>query len=238
MSFDGGGCSVTTFKSTSGGNQATLNLLSTDTVTATNLSLRDMAFTGSGTLVAQASVDQGNNSGVAITQLDSRNLYWVGGSGNWSDSNHWSLSDGGSGGQCAPTPNDNVYFTSNSFSNANQVITLDIDNNGIVNLDWTGVTNSPQFNMTSKSLEISGSVTYTADMSISSPGTLKFITNSNSFFTSAGHNTGNLDIDKSGGVFSQLDNFNSSNRSLYVRSGSTYNSNDYDLSFHQIWECW
>ena len=31
-----------------------------------------MAFTGSGTLVAQASVDNGNNSGVTINELNSR----------------------------------------------------------------------------------------------------------------------------------------------------------------------
>ena len=34
-----------------------LDLIFTNTVTATNLSIKDMAFTGSGTLVAQASVD-------------------------------------------------------------------------------------------------------------------------------------------------------------------------------------
>ena len=125
-----------------------------------------MAFTGSGTLVAQASVDNGNNSGVTITQLSSRNLYWVGGSGNWSDNNHWSLSDGGSGGQCAPTPNDNVYFTSNSFL-PNQTVTLDAANVAFINMDWTGVINNP-FNMNSKSFEISGSVSYTANMTINS----------------------------------------------------------------------
>ena len=53
-----------------------------------------MAFTGSGTLVALGSIDLGNNSGVMITQLSSRNLYWVAGTGNGRITNHWSLTDG------------------------------------------------------------------------------------------------------------------------------------------------
>ena len=84
LSFDSSNCSVTNIRSTSAGNQATVDLLFTNTVTSTDLSIKDMAFTGSGTLVAQASIDQGNNSGVTITQLSSRNLYWVAGTGNWS----------------------------------------------------------------------------------------------------------------------------------------------------------
>ena len=186
LSFDSTNCSVTNIRSTSAGNQATIDLLFTSTVTATDLSIKDMAFTGSGTLVAQGSIDLGNNSGVTITQLSSRNLYWVARTGNWSDPNHWSLTDGGSAGQCAPTPNDNVYFTSNSFSAENQIVTLDADNVGVSNMDWTGVINNPKFHMNSKQIEISGSVTYTANMTIQSPGTLKFTSSSSATLISAG----------------------------------------------------
>jgi len=44
--------------------------------------------------------------------------YWVGGSGNWdySDTTHWSDSDGGAGGQSVPTVTDDVFFTSLSGS--------------------------------------------------------------------------------------------------------------------------
>jgi len=45
-----------------------------------------------------------------------RTLYWVGGTGNWSDTARWSLSSGGAGGQAVPTSLDNVIF--NSASNA------------------------------------------------------------------------------------------------------------------------
>ena len=45
-----------------------------------------------------------------------RTLYWVGGTGNWSDTARWSLGSGGAGGQALPTSLDNVIF--NSASNA------------------------------------------------------------------------------------------------------------------------
>ena len=178
LSFASSSCSVMTLKSTSSGSQATINLAFSGVVTGTNLNIRDLSFTGSGTLNAISSVDGGNNTGVNISQQSPRNLYWIGGTGNWSDSSHWATSNGGSTTACAPTSNDNVFFTSNSFSAANQVVTLNIDNVGLKNMDWTGVTNTPKFNMTGKTLEISGSVTYTTDMQFQSVGTLSFISSS------------------------------------------------------------
>jgi hypothetical protein len=43
-----------------------------------------------------------------------RTLYWVGGSGNWSDTARWSTSSGGSGGAALPTSLDDVVFDSAS----------------------------------------------------------------------------------------------------------------------------
>ena len=42
-------------------------------------------------------------------------LYWVGGSGNFNDPNHWSQQSGGIGGAKTPTVTDDVYFDENSF---------------------------------------------------------------------------------------------------------------------------
>jgi fibronectin-binding autotransporter adhesin len=53
-----------------------------------------------------------------------RTLYWVGGTGNWSNTARWSLSSGGAGGQAVPTSLDNVIF--NSASNATAyTVTID-----------------------------------------------------------------------------------------------------------------
>lgn len=43
--------------------------------------------------------------------------YWVGGSGNWNDTAHWSTSSGGAGGASVPNTSDNVYIDENSDSN-------------------------------------------------------------------------------------------------------------------------
>lgn len=48
--------------------------------------------------------------------------YWVGGSGLWTDTAHWALTSGGTGGNAAPTINDDVYIDENSFSTAGQII--------------------------------------------------------------------------------------------------------------------
>ena len=222
-------------KTSSSGNQATINLAFSGVVTGTNLSVRDLSFTGSGTLNAISSVDGGNNSGVNISQQSPRNLYWIGGTGNWSDSSHWATSNGGSTTACAPTPNDNIFFTSNSFSAANQVVTLNVDNVGLKNMDWTGVTNTPKFNMTGKTLEMSGSVTYTTDMQFQSVGTLSFISSSTaSIHTGAtdtsdanSNNIGNIYVRKPSGTFNLLSPLRSSR--LQVENGSTFYTNDYDV---------
>lgn len=42
------------------------------------------------------------------------NRYWVGGTGNWSDTSHWSTTSGGSSGAAVPTSSDDVFIDSNS----------------------------------------------------------------------------------------------------------------------------
>ena len=235
LSFASSSCSVVNLKTSSSGNQATINLAFSGVVTGTNLSIRDLSFTGSGTLNAISSVDGGNNTGVNISQQSPRNLYWIGGTGNWSDSSHWATSNGGSTTACAPTPNDNIFFTSNSFSAANQVVTLNVDNVGLKNMDWTGVTNTPKFNMTNKTLEISGSVTYTTDMQFQSVGTLSFISSSTASIHTGStdtsdansNNIGNIYVRKPSGTFNLLSPLRSSR--LQVENGSTFYTNDYDV---------
>lgn len=50
--------------------------------------------------------------------------YWVGGTGNTSDTAHWSNSDGGAGGFSAPSATEDVFFTALS-SAAAYVVTVD-----------------------------------------------------------------------------------------------------------------
>ena len=53
------------------------------------------------------------------------NLFWIGGSGNWSDLNHWSLTSGGAVGGTVPTATDDVFVNNSSAAGA-MTITFDV----------------------------------------------------------------------------------------------------------------
>ena len=50
--------------------------------------------------------------------------FWIGNLGNWTDTAHWSLNSGGTGGASVPGSSNDVYFDANSFSLSNQVVSL------------------------------------------------------------------------------------------------------------------
>ena len=72
-------------------------------------------------IIAVSSTDLGNNTNVSFTPDFTRTLYWVNDGGSWNDSIHWSLTSGGLGGECLPTPIDSVVFDHNSFTTSHQV---------------------------------------------------------------------------------------------------------------------
>ena len=51
----------------------------------------------------------------------SKTLYWIGGSGNWSDPAHWSLNSGGSPANTVPSSSDQVIMDENSFSGSGEI---------------------------------------------------------------------------------------------------------------------
>lgn len=54
--------------------------------------------------------------------------YWVGGSGNWSDTAHWSNASGGTGGYSVPGVSDSAYFRDTSYpAGVSSTINIDID---------------------------------------------------------------------------------------------------------------
>ena len=54
--------------------------------------------------------------------------FWVGGTGNWSDTTHWATSSGGAGSTGVPTSTDNVTFDTNSNATA-YTVTVDVTAN-------------------------------------------------------------------------------------------------------------
>lgn len=51
--------------------------------------------------------------------------YWVGGSGVWNDTNHWSSTDGGENGVNPPGKDENAFFTNKSGFNQGDIISID-----------------------------------------------------------------------------------------------------------------
>ena len=65
--------------------------------------------------------------GCQVHSFAQTNYYWVGGTGNWSDStNHWATSSGGTDFHSQlPSEMDTVYFDTNSFNGSDQIVTID-----------------------------------------------------------------------------------------------------------------
>ena len=132
----------------------------------TYASLQNIIAAGGGTFTAVNTIDGGGNAGWTISPLTAKNLYWIGGTGNWSNGNHWSLTSGGSPLGCTPTGLDNVFFNANSFTAGSQTVTVDVA--GLCNnMDWAGVTNTPTFT-NNAGISVYGSLTLVSGMNTSS----------------------------------------------------------------------
>lgn len=67
--------------------------------------------------------------------------YWVGGTGNWSDTARWSTSSGGSSGASVPTSADNVFFNDSSAAGT-FTVTIDTALAVCGAFDASGITNA------------------------------------------------------------------------------------------------
>lgn len=162
-------------------------------VSMTNTDFMDINFAGSGTWSGTSIGNAGNNTGLTATTPVTR--YWVGGSGNWSDTNHWSTSTGGSSGASVPICHDTAVFDANSVTSASQTITF--DTTLIAGFSMTGVANNPTFNFDSVDNYWNGNVTLQTGVTYSwanikkqyymARGTVTLITNGVSMDISSFH---------------------------------------------------
>ena len=76
--------------------------------------------------IANAGQDKEGNTNWNFFPPTPRNLYWVGGEGNWDNTQHWSLSSGGIGGECKPTLYDNVFFDIGSNFSPSDTVHINI----------------------------------------------------------------------------------------------------------------
>ncbi len=92
--------------------------------------------------------------------------YWVGGTGTWDQTAHWSATSGGAGGASVPTLSDDVIFNASSFTAGGQSVTIDDYGREMKSLNFTGVTNSPTFNADGFDFAVYGSVTFISAMTV------------------------------------------------------------------------
>ncbi|MCX6240421.1 MAG: hypothetical protein NTX43_01245 [Bacteroidetes bacterium] len=225
-----GNCSgsITLFSSNSG-SPATIYKTSGNVIVSYVI-LRDIHASGGANFVANNSCDLGNNTGWTINSAAPLNLYWVGGTGDWNDVNHWSYTSGGPGGACVPSPFDNVFFNASSFSAASHVVTVNDENVFCKDMDWTGSLYSPTITGNSlNSLHIYGSLKLISGMNWSSPGQVLFESTSlGNTITLGGNMLNNMvTFQGSGGGWTFMDAFSSG--SLYFITG-TLNTNNQPMT--------
>lgn len=115
--------------------------------------------------------------------------FWVGGSGDTSDSAHWSCTTGGPGGAPLPDSTTNCLFDQNSFSAGGQTVC----NQGVTCKDftWTNATNAPTLSASGlcvADIFVYGNFTLIVGMTVDSSLFVAFPALSGSFTVdSAGH---------------------------------------------------
>ena len=162
---------------------------------------------GSGQLTANNSFDGGENSGWTFSTSSGRTLYWVGDAGDWNDENNWSLASGGPGGECIPTPLDNVIFDENSFATASARVEIPVRNDAYcLDMNWTGgVTELPVLAL--RRLNIFGSLQL--DATVVWDGTATYFSGEGDHTIHTNNNTLYSIFFEGSGTYTLLDGLNS-----------------------------
>ena len=158
------------------------------------------------------------------------NYYWVGGAGLWSEvDQHWATSSGGTTfHSIVPTSTDNIYFDANSFDAPGQYVEVDGNFANFASMDWSGVTNTPEFRSTSADLTVFGSFTLNPDMTVDLNSDISFEGSSTGLeITSAGHQLtdGNVSFNNDNGTWELQDSLNVDGNISLINGGLTTNGN-------------
>jgi gliding motility-associated-like protein len=169
----------------------------------------------------------------------SQNLYWVNGSGEWSDPSHWSLSSGGESANIIPSENNNVIFDDNSFIINNQTVL--IKGSAICNdFQWnaekqTAVLKSSSFlfkSNTKAEIEVHGSIAINETLQSDFYGNVVLKSNSKEKINIEGSFVGDIIIDSDNGEYGLISNFLSESN-IILKSGS-FKTNDYIIEINGL----
>ncbi|NND33792.1 MAG: hypothetical protein HKN76_14475, partial [Saprospiraceae bacterium] len=130
-----GDCSGTIFLKASDGGQPVDVMATGGGQVLDFVMIQDIVVQGA-TYTATNAIDLSGNQGWDIQIKTSDSFYWIEGTGNWNDINHWSFTSGGTPSGCLPTAADDVIFDQNSFTGANQQVLINIQNAFCHSFDW------------------------------------------------------------------------------------------------------
>ncbi|MFL5753351.1 MAG: hypothetical protein ACJ76F_08090, partial [Bacteroidia bacterium] len=214
-----------TIRSGTSGSQANI-VKTTDSVLCNYLILQDINASGGAVFQSDNSIITSNVSGWTINSSPvAKTLYWVGGSGNWTDVSHWSLSSGGSGGACIPIQLDDVIFDLYSFNASNQQVNANVANIYCRNLTWQTNPFAATFaNNVNSSLNIFGSCSIAQNMSWNYTGTLVFRSGSSGNTLETTSHKFNTLVFEGNGSWSLQDSVRTSH--LIINKGSLVTNNN------------
>lgn len=133
-------------------------ILEQDFISA-RLDIQGLNVLSNNVFTANTSIDGGDNTNITFTDFTARTLYWVNNGGLWHDSDHWSLTSGGAGGECIPTAIDDVIFDTNSFDMDFQQVQAEGNRfRNCHDITWTNTTNNPT--IIDNFLVVNGSLEY------------------------------------------------------------------------------
>lgn len=152
--------------------------------------------------------------------------YWIGGTGNWNDTDHWSASSGGSGGETAPAATDDTFFDGNSGTGT---ATVNVSA-ACLSLDCTGYTGTFAG---SSALAVSGSLTMGAGMTNSYTGEITFNStgSGNTLTTNSITLQSSLNFNGVGGSWTLVGNLTVSGSSKRFKiTAGTFDANDNNIT--------
>lgn len=129
------------------------------------VNMKDFNITGQGSLTVEGS-DLGGCSNITFVNPPDQTYYWVGGSGNINDLNHWATTSGGTTfHSCLPTIKDNIMIDSNSGVNSGETIyinqlSVNCNDFTIAGTASPNITLEGEFN-TPSNIYIYGNITFT-----------------------------------------------------------------------------
>lgn len=176
------------------------------------------------------SVNMGNNPNWTFSSCDG--YYWVGGTGNWSETGHWATASGGTQLHTSlPTQFDNVFFDANSFTTSGETVTINIADPRCNNMSWSSSLFTPTVTGSGE-MNIYGSLKFVSNMNMSFTGTFNFKSDTTgNEINSGGHTLANVNFiggNDGEGAWALSNNLTVGN-DLNLANGS-FNTNGKDLT--------